>query len=228
MLNINRTLQKKTDVPCSKNYRLPAPHGLECTQNRAQARVLQAQQAVTKAPKMLPILFLGGPLDFVAIDTLGPLAKTKRGNLFIIVITDRYSMLERATTVPKTTAPNVALEVLENFVMPYGIPNTIMTDNGPLFVPTSFAALYPFMGTKMATTAEFHHQANGQVERFKKALVAYLRHQNGEYQTNWDQYVQSLTYENNTPVQRTTKTSPFSLVLSRQPPGPIMKEKLKH
>lgn len=77
-------------------------------------------------------------------------------------------------------------------------PDTVLTDNGKQFTSKFFAALCAFLGTKLITTAEYHSQANGQVERYNRTLVARLRHCIDERQQDWDMFVQPLTYAFNT------------------------------
>ena len=49
-----------------------------------------------------------------------------------------------------------------------------------------------------------------------------LRHYVEEHQRDWDDYVQSLTFEYNTQVHQLTETTPFDLVLTRPPSGSIL------
>lgn len=107
-------------------------------------------------------------------------------------MTNEYSELTPAVPVQKITAPHVALVVLERCIIPYGIPNTIMTGNGPQFVSNFFAALCASLQTKLVSTTEYHPQTNGNVERFDKTLVARLRHYIDEHQSNWDTFIQTL------------------------------------
>lgn len=61
---------------------------------------------------------------------------------------------------------------------------------------------------------------------FYKKLVAHLGHSFEDHQNDYDSYVQPLTYGNNTQVDRTTKTSSFSLVLNWDAPELSLKIKL--
>ncbi|MEM7496351.1 MAG: integrase, partial [Myxococcota bacterium] len=81
--------------------------------------------------KYLQLFPANGPLEFIAIDILGPLPRSKRGNKHVLVITDRYSKLTRTVAMNKITAPHVAEAFLDNWIMPYGIPNALLSDNGP-------------------------------------------------------------------------------------------------
>ena len=163
-----------------------------------------------------------GPLEYIAIDILGPLPRTKTGRQYVVVITDRYSKLTRAVPTAKITAPVVAAVVLEHWVIPYGIPNHILSDNGSQFVSKFFSALCAFLGAKLTTTTAYHPQTNGQTERYNKTIITRLRHYVNDHQTDWDLFVQPLTYAYNSQVHRSTGESPFGLVLSRLPPSPLV------
>lgn len=71
----------------------------------------------------------------------------------------------------------------------------------------------------MAMTAN-HTQASAQVERFNETIVTRLRYYVATHQRDCDLFVQPLTYVYDTQVYRSTNTTPFSLVLTRHPPGP--------
>jgi Integrase zinc binding domain len=57
------------------------------------------------------------PLEFVAIDILGPLPKTAHGNRFLLVISDRFSKLTRTIPMKTTTALAVAKAFFHSLVI---------------------------------------------------------------------------------------------------------------
>lgn len=71
-----------------------------------------------------------GPLEFIALDILGPIPKTKDGNQYEILITDRYKKLPRAIPVTKTAVPHVAAVVLDHLIIPYGIQAYLLMEKG--------------------------------------------------------------------------------------------------
>lgn len=99
------------------------------------------------------------PLDFVAVDLLGPLRKTGNANKYIFVITDRHSNLAKATK--KTMVTWIAKTFMEQSVASFGILSTVLTDNGPEFTSKLFAALYKDLGIENVTTTEYHSQDSG-------------------------------------------------------------------
>lgn len=62
------------------------------------------------------------PLEVVAIDILGPLLKIKTEYQFIVVMTDRFSKLAKATPTAKTTAKTLAQIFLNDWMANFGIP----------------------------------------------------------------------------------------------------------
>ncbi|CAN8064065.1 unnamed protein product [Agarophyton chilense] len=57
---------------------------------------VRTRGGIRKHRKYLMLFPAAGPLEFVAIDLIGPLSKNKNGYQHILVITDRFSKLTRA------------------------------------------------------------------------------------------------------------------------------------
>ncbi|CDF32918.1 unnamed protein product [Chondrus crispus] len=179
---------------------------------------------LVKNQKDLKLFPAAGPLQFVAMDLLGPLPKTAHGNQHVLVITDRFSKLTRSIPLRTTTASVVANAFLDNWVYVYGAPRYVLTDNGPQFAAKFFDAVCALLGVRHYLTTAYHPQSNGQTERFNRTLVQRLRHYVEEHQRDWDDYLQPLTFAYNTQVHRSTETTPFDLVLTRPPSGLILPE----
>lgn len=112
----------------------------------------------------------------------------------------------------KTKAIHVADVFIDNWIILYGISNYLLSDYGPQFVSKFFGAICGFLGVKQLTTTAYHPQTNGQTELYKKVIVSRLRHYIDENQSDWDKYVQPLTYAYNTQTHRSTKVTPLSLL----------------
>ena len=173
-----------------------------------------------KSQRPLRLFAPKAPLDFVAMDLLGPFKKTDHGSTYVLVITDRFSKLVRAIPMKSTTAPQVADAFIEHWVIPYGMPRHMLTDNGPQFIAKFFEAVCLLLKTKHVTTTAYHPQTNGQAERYNQTLCHRLRVFKDT--ASWDRLVQPLTYAYNNQVHRTTGLTPFSLVLTRPPPSHVL------
>ena len=172
-----------------------------------------------KAQKFLQLFPASGPLEFVAMDILGDLTRTSRHNRFVLVITDRFSKLTVAIPLRTITAAVVADAFLSHWVFKYGAPKYLLTDNGKQFAAKFFDSVCGLLGVRHYFTAFYHPQTNGQTERFNKTIMERLRHFAADHQTDWDLYIQPLTYAYNMQVHRSTGTTPFDLILSRHPPS---------
>lgn len=69
-------------------------------------------------------------LESIAIYILGPLLRTKEGMRYVVVMTDRYSILTRGMATETVTSTNAAKIFVEQRVIPYKIPKTVLAGNG--------------------------------------------------------------------------------------------------
>ena len=164
------------------------------------------------------------PLEYVAMDILGPLPRTKHGMRFILVITDRFTKLTKTVALRTITSLAVARAFCRAWVFNYGIPKILLTDNGTQFTASFFRNVCRILGIHKVFTAEYHPQTNGQAERFNRTIVAAIRNYVSDSQRDWDEWLGPLTYAYNTQVHRSTGTTPFDLVLSRHPPPLLVQQ----
>ena len=73
------------------------------------------------------------PFAAVAIDLLGPLPRTPEGYEYILVICDRFTKVTRAVPLRDITALDGLSAFLDTWVASYGIPDSVLSDNGPQF-----------------------------------------------------------------------------------------------
>lgn len=140
----------------------------------------------------------------------------------VIVLTDCYTKLESAIPVATVTSTSPMTVFVDNWVIFYGIPLYLPTENGLQFVSKFFAACNVQFGIKHLKTTAYHPQTKTQVECFNRTIVANLGHYVSKDQTDWYQYVQPVPFAYNAQLCRSTGTTTFSLVLSGQLLGPTM------
>ena len=167
--------------------------------------------------KLFPATF---PLESVALDYIGPLPKSYRGNNHLLVITDRYTKLTRTVPLKNPSAKTTARAFCDFWAFVYGPPVTLLSDNGGHFVAKFFQDVCLTMGVKNLYTTAYHPRTNGQTERFNRTILSALRHYVNDDHRDWDDYTDILSYSYNTQTHRATGHTPFELVLSR-PPRPV-------
>lgn len=101
------------------------------------------------------LLRAGGLLDFIAMNILSPLPKLKNGSLFVLIMTNRYSMLISAVPTSRASATHIVSIFHCHGILPHGIPACLLTDNGTQFVRQVFEAIYNLLGLKLLTTTAY-------------------------------------------------------------------------
>ena len=76
------------------------------------------------------IYMAGEPIERIAIDVMGPLPETARGNKFIVVIGDYFTKWTEAYATKDHKAETIARILVEEFIRRFGIPGSIHTDQG--------------------------------------------------------------------------------------------------
>lgn len=84
---------------------------------------------------------------------------------------------------------------------------------------SSFAAVLVHSGIENLIATAYRRQTNRQVEMFNGRVVLRLCHVVAELQTDWDKYVQPLTYPYNVQEPRSTGTTPIHLIIAYQQAG---------
>ena len=93
----------------------------------------------------------------------------------------------------------------------YGIPDQIITDNGPQFTAEEFKQFCIGSGINHALTAPYHPSTNGEAERFVQTFKTSMQKHNGALQKNLCQF---LLHYRSTPHTTTGKT-PAEIMFGR-------------
>jgi len=78
-------------------------------------------------------LYAGRPWQVVAVDLVGPMQLSARGNTWILVLTDHFTRLADALAIPDASAPTVARALDQNVFWYLGFPKQIHMDQGAQF-----------------------------------------------------------------------------------------------
>jgi len=178
-----------------------------CAKNRLSER------RHTSTMQLFPAL---EPFSGLAMDLLGPLTISRGGHKHVLVICDRFTKLTRAIPLRVATALTVSSALIDTWVAAYGIPDSVLTDNGPQFASVYYQGILGLLGMASNYTSPYHPQTNGQVERYNRTLVRQLRCYIAEHQTEWDSHLSLLTTGYNTLVHASTGEIPFAFVSPRR------------
>ena len=134
-----------------------------------------AKSGGTQATGSRQRLFAGRPWQKVAVDLVGPMPETSRGNKWILVLMDHFTRWQDAIPLIDATAPVVASTLDERVFCYLGLPEQLHTDQGAQFESQLLAELCHLWKVAKTRTTPYHPQANGMVERNNRLLGDSLR-----------------------------------------------------
>ena len=109
-------------------------------------------------------------LDFLILE--GKTGDSKSVN--ILVVTDHFTKYAQAYVTSKQTAVIVAKTLGENFLVHYGWPEKILTDQSKSFENNLIWELCELPQVKKLCTNPYHPETNGQCECFNATLIGML------------------------------------------------------
>ena len=158
------------------------------------------------------------PFKKIAMDIVGPLSRTKKGNKYILTIVDEATRYPEEFPLKNIEAKTVATTLME-LISRVGIPETILTDQGTNFVSTLMKDLYKVFSIRGIKTLPYRPQTNGRVERFNGTLKSMLKKLCvGKNSDEWDELIPRTAYRE-VPHEE-TGFSPFELLYAWPVRGP--------
>ena len=176
-------------------------------------------QRTNRAP--LQQYLVGEPLERIAIDILGPLPKTRRGNRFVVVIADYFTKWAEAFALPDQEAITVAKVVVEEFVCRFGTPRQLHTDRGSNFESHLFQEVCRLLNIDKTRTTSRRPQSDGMVERFNRTLATMLTMYAEKDQRSWDEHLPYVMLAYRSSVHDSTGFSPNRMMLGREVELPL-------
>ena len=163
---------------------------------------------------------VGEPFERIGIDFVGPLEKTKKGNRYILVVTDYLTKWPEAKAMKEATAKNVIEFIYQEIICRHGCPRVILSDRGTHFRNELVDGLCEKFEIKHKLSSPYHPQTNGLVERFNRTLCEGLAKVT-EKENEWDKYIESVLFAYRTNKHNTTKRIPFFMVYGREATLPL-------
>ena len=163
---------------------------------------------------------VGEPMERIAVDILGPLPTSEKGNRFIIVVADYFTKWVEAYPVPNHKAQTVAEALVNNFFMRFGLPHTLHSDQGRDFESKLFQQMCQLLKIDKSRTTPWNPQSDGMVERLNRSLETMLREKVAANQLDWDEHVDISCAAYRAVPHEATKRTPNKMMLGRELPMP--------
>ncbi|WVZ76961.1 hypothetical protein U9M48_024869 [Paspalum notatum var. saurae] len=149
----------------------------------------------------------------IHMDFVVGLPRTQKGYDSIWVIIDRFT--KSAHFLPIKTVP------CQHIVSLHGVPRTITSDRGSVFVSRFWEQLQNALGTKLIHSSAYHPQTSGQVERVNQIVEDMLRACALTYSTKWDECLPLAEFAYNNSYQKSLNMAPFEALYGRRCRTPL-------
>ncbi|KJZ69408.1 hypothetical protein HIM_11204 [Hirsutella minnesotensis 3608] len=146
----------------------------------------------------------------LSVDFIGPIQPTARGFNAIMVVVDRLSK-DRHFSPCRTDmkAHDLAMLFVRDVWKLHGLPDSIVSDRGPLFVSEFWKAVCHCLQISIALSTAYHPETDGQTENANAFLEQYLRQYVSFAQDDWDEWLPLAEFAARNVVNDSTGMSPF-------------------
>ncbi|XP_050877680.1 uncharacterized protein LOC127081468 [Lathyrus oleraceus] len=100
---------------------------------------------------------------------------------------------------------------IDDIVIKFGIPETVTTDQGSVFIGRKMQEFAKEMGFKLLTSMPYYAQANGQVEAANKVINGLIKKHVGEKPRNWHKTLDQISWACRTSPKEATNSTPLRL-----------------
>lgn len=159
------------------------------------------------------------PLELVCMDFLS-IEPDSKNTKDVLVITDFFTKYAVAVPTTNQKSRTVAKALWENFIVHYGIPEKLHSDQGADFESKTIKELCELMGIQKIRTTPYHPRGNP-VERFNRTLLSMLGTLKECEKVHWSSFVKPLVHAYNCTKHDSTGFTPYELMFGRQPRLPV-------
>ena len=159
------------------------------------------------------------PFVRVGLDLIGPLYVTNNNNQYIVVLIDYFTGWVEVEPLKRIESKDI-IKFLSTVFSRHGIPELLITDNGPQFISAQIKGFLDIYGIYMLPATPYHPETNGKVENRNKEIGKYLRLLN-EKERHWDELLPSALWALRTVKSEKTGFSSFELMYGRREKQPF-------
>jgi transposase InsO family protein len=163
----------------------------------------------------LQTILITWPFAVWGLDLVGPLQKAPGGFTHLLVAIDKFSKWIEVRPLTSIGSKQ-AVAFFTNIIHRFGVPNSIITDNGTQFTGKKFLDFCEGHHIRVDWVAVAHPMINGQVERANGMILQGLKpriyNDLNKFGKRWIKELPSVVWSLRTTPSRATGFSPFFLV----------------
>jgi transposase InsO family protein len=144
------------------------------------------------------------------IDKINP--PSSKGHQYILAITDYFTKWVEAIPMKTVTSNDVINFIKERVIHRFGIPQTITTDGGSIFISEEFRKFTTDVGIKLIRSSPYYAQANEQADASNQSLIKLIKRKIDEHPRRWHEVLSEALWAHHISCHGAMKTSPYHLV----------------
>lgn len=148
------------------------------------------------------------PFQRLYVDILGPYPRSKNGNVGLLIVLDHFSKFHWLHPLKKFTSSAIQDFLLKQVFHCFGVPETLVSDNGQQFRANDFNAFLTELGIRHVYTALYSPQSNA-AERVNRSLLAAVRAYLKADQTDWDKNISAISCALRSSLHQSLGVSPY-------------------
>ena len=158
----------------------------------------------------------------MAVNILGPMTMATRTRAkHVLVMTDLFTMCAIAVPLVSIDASDVAQANVDHWVLKFGTPNALRTDQGKDFGSKLIKEMCRLLGIDVTPTFPCKHEGRELTGRYNDKMTKVISKYCAENPKTWVTMLPYLSFVYNTTIHRTTGATPFSLVHGQECQYPI-------
>ena len=186
---------------------------LNHVRNCETCQAIKAPNFITRKP-MVSHQVPQRKFQVLCIDFATDLTRSKKGNANFFICVDLLTKYPLAYASKKADADRM-VAFLEDVFLKYGVPETIISDNGKQFVSKVYQNFLKKWGVTAKLTPYYHPQANP-AERVIRVLKTAIKSFAMDKQNRWDEHFEEHLAGIRSAVHETTQISPYHLLFGQE------------
>ena len=130
---------------------------------------------------------------------------------FVLVVVDYFTKWAKAEALANIRDVDVKKFVWKNIITRFGVPDSLISDNGLQFNSRAFCEFCNNLGIKNRYSTPAYPQGNGQAEAVNKVIVNGLKRRLEGAKGNWAKELPNVLWAYQTTPRRSTGETAFSL-----------------
>jgi hypothetical protein len=187
----------------------------------SRCQTCQLNKSSNKAKKLaLQPLPVHTPWSHVHSDYVGPFPRTRKGNQYILVFTDRCTRWTELVATKDNSSATTVSKFSKRVLHRHGCPSHFLCDCGSSY-QGDFKAFCEANSIEIELTQPYQHNTNGLVERLNRTVEECLSHYVNASKSDWDEKLSGVQFAINTGHSRSNDDSAYGLDRGRDPVLPI-------